>query len=60
MDWEDLEPRRKAPAPKNLETMSVEELGEYISQLEAEIARAKAAIAAKRSVRAGADALFKR
>ena len=35
-------------------------LGEYILGLEAEIARAKATIAAKKSVRAGAEGLFKR
>lgn len=60
MDLEELEPRRKPPERKNLEPMSVEELTEYIAGLEAEIERARAAIAAKKNVRSGAEALFKR
>jgi len=60
MDWEDVEPSKKAPVKKNLEIMGIEELDEYILGLEEEIARAKAAIAAKRSVRSGAESLFKR
>lgn len=60
MDIEDLEPRKKAPEKRNLEPLSVEELIEYIAELEAEIGRARAAINAKQSVRAGAEALFKR
>ncbi len=60
MDPDELEPRQPVPAKKNLEVMGIEELDAYIAGLEAEIARAKAAIAAKQSVRAGAEALFKR
>ena len=60
MDPDELEPRRPAPAKRNLEVMGVEELEGYIAELEAEIGRARAAIAAKQSVRAGAEALFKR
>jgi uncharacterized small protein (DUF1192 family) len=60
MDWEDLEPRKKAVAKTNLDVMGIEELHEYIANLEAEIARAKAVIEAKRSVRSGAESLFKR
>lgn len=60
MDWDELEPRKVKPAPKNLDVMAVEELEDYIADLEAEIARARQAIAAKQSVRAGAEALFKR
>jgi len=60
MNWDDLEPAKKAPEKRNLEVMGIEELGDYIAGLEAEIERAKAAIAAKRSVRAGAEGLFKR
>ena len=48
------------PGPRNLEPMSVAELESYIAGLEAEIARARAQIAAKQRVRGGADALFKR
>ena len=60
MDPDELEPRPPAPAKKNLDVMGIGELDAYIADLEAEIARAKAAIAAKQSVRAGAEALFKR
>ena len=60
MDPEDLEPRAKKPAPKNLDEMSIEAIEGYIAGLEAEIARARAAIAAKRSSRHGAETFFKK
>lgn len=60
MDFDDLEPQKKKPAPRDLTPMSVEELGDYIAELEAEILRARDAIKAKQSVRAGADALFRK
>ncbi|HEX6980156.1 MAG TPA: DUF1192 domain-containing protein [Alphaproteobacteria bacterium] len=60
MDLEDLEPRKKPSKPKDLTPYSVEELNEYIAQLQAEIERARAAIAAKQAHRAGADAFFKK
>ncbi|HTH17389.1 MAG TPA: DUF1192 domain-containing protein [Magnetospirillum sp.] len=60
MDWDELEPKQKKPAPRNLETMGVAELNAYIAELEAEITRARAAIAAKQSARAGAESFFKK
>lgn len=60
MDIEDLEPKAKAPEKRNLEPLSIEELTAYIADLEAEIRRARTAIAAKDKVRAGAEALFRR
>ena len=60
MDWDELEPKTKKTALRNLDTMGVGELNDYIAQLEAEIARARAAIAAKQSARAGADNFFKK
>lgn len=42
----------------DLDPVSVEELGERIEILRAEIARMEAAIAAKRDQRSAADALF--
>ena len=60
MDPEDLEPRKVSTPLRNLEPMSVEELTRYIGELDAEIARARHAIAQKRDVRAGADALFRK
>lgn len=60
MNLDDLEPRDRKPAPKNLTVMSVAELNDYIAELEGEIARARAAIEAKQSHKNAADALFKR
>ena len=60
MDSDDLEPKKKKPAPKNLEEMSIEALQEYIAEMEAEIARVREAIAGKEDARAGADQFFKK
>jgi uncharacterized small protein (DUF1192 family) len=60
MDIEELEPRKKVPTPLDLDRMSIEELGDYIVSLEAEIARVRAKIDAKKSHLAGAAGLFKR
>jgi len=59
MDIDDLEPRAQKAAPKDLDAMSIEALEEYIAGLQVEIARAEAAISAKKAARAGADAFFK-
>jgi uncharacterized small protein (DUF1192 family) len=60
MDEEDLLPRQKKPAKKDLAPLSVAELEAYIGELEEEIARTRTEIAAKRKQRTGADSLFKR
>jgi uncharacterized small protein (DUF1192 family) len=60
MDEEDLLPRQKKPAKKDLAPLSIAELEAYIGELEEEIARTRAEIAAKRKQRSGADAIFKR
>ena len=60
MDLDDLEPRKQKPKPKDLEVMGVEELKEYLAELEAEAARVRDKIEAKKSYLSGADALFKR
>jgi len=60
MDEFELEPLRKAAAPKDLSLMGIAELEAYIAELEAEIARVRADIAAKLGQRRGAEALFKR
>jgi uncharacterized small protein (DUF1192 family) len=57
---EDLEPRRPAPKRRDLTPLAVAELETYIGELEAEIARTREAIAAKRKQRGGAENLFKR
>ena len=46
--------------PRKMETLSVEELTEYIARMEAEIARARGMIEAKKQVREGAESLFKK
>lgn len=60
MEPEDLEPQRQKPKPRDLDPMSIEALKEYVSELEAEIARVKEEIARKESHRSGAEKLFRR
>ena len=60
MDEQDLEPRTKRQKPKDLDVMSMDALNEYIAGLEAEIARARAAIDAKQSHKAAAESFFKK
>jgi uncharacterized small protein (DUF1192 family) len=60
MDIEEAEPRKKGPAPLNLDPLSIEELTDYIAALEAEIARVKVKIEAKKSHLAGAASLFRK
>ena len=60
MDTDDLEPRKTAAPKRDLQGLSIGDLKDYIAELEAEIERARTQIKAKQSVRAGADALFKR
>lgn len=66
MDADDLEPRRRrgealaALAREDLSLLGIEELGERISALEAEIARIRAQLERKRGTRSAAEALFKR
>jgi uncharacterized small protein (DUF1192 family) len=60
MDDSELEPRSKAAQPKDLTTLGIEELENYIADLEAEIARVRVEITAKVGQRRGAEALFKR
>jgi uncharacterized small protein (DUF1192 family) len=59
MDIEDLEPRKKIIPPVNLDVMSVEELNDYVQALEAEIARTKVKIQAKKAHLGAAASLFK-
>ncbi len=60
MDADDLEPIKKKPALKSFDEMSIDALNEYIAGLQAEIERAKAAIAGKQSARQGAESFFKK
>ena len=64
MTFEDLDPRPQRGAAvsalgrEDLDLYSVEELGERIEGLEAEIARVRNAIASKAAKKSAADALF--
>ncbi len=60
MDWDEADLGGQETQPRNLQPLSVRELEEYIAALEAEIVRARTAIAAKQSLRAGADSLFRK
>lgn len=57
---DELEPKKPKAAKPDLSLMSVEELGERIVALEEEIAKCKAAIAAKQVSRSSADNFFKK
>ena len=59
MDTDDLEPVWTPLDKPDLQTMSLEQLAEYIAEMEAEIVRAKEVISVKRDARGAADAVFK-
>jgi uncharacterized small protein (DUF1192 family) len=60
LDTDDIAPPpANKPALKDLTPLSVEDLQQYIAGLEAETARARAAVAAKGAHRAAAAAFFK-
>jgi len=60
MDFEDLEPRAKPRAARDLSGWSVGDLEAYIQALEAEIGRARQAIGAKQAQKAAADLFFRK
>jgi uncharacterized small protein (DUF1192 family) len=59
MDTDDLEPKKKQFEQKNLEVMSIEALGEYIEELETEIARVSASISLKNEAKKDGESAFK-
>ena len=59
MEDEDDLPRKLDWQPKNLEPLSVDQLEDYITVLEGEIARVRADMAAKRSGLLAAESVFK-
>lgn len=60
MDNDEREPKRSKVGPLDISGWSVEELKAYIARLEVEMARARAEIETKNSVRSAAEALFKK
>jgi len=59
MDLEELEPRKQKPQPRNLDVLSIEELGAYIEEMRAEIRRVEEKIAAKKAHINAAAGIFK-
>ena len=60
MDTDDLEPEKKKVAPKYLDEMSIEALGEYIAELEVEISRVRESISGKEGAQVAAETFFKK
>jgi uncharacterized small protein (DUF1192 family) len=60
VDDEDDLPKKTDWQPKDLTALSIDQLEDYISALEGEIARVRADIAAKRSKIGAAEAVFKK
>ena len=58
--FDDLEPQKQTKKPKPLDDMSIDDLKEYVANLQAEIARVEVAMKAKQSHMAAMDALFKK
>ena len=59
LDTDDLEPVARPAGKPDMDLMSIDELNDYIAGLQAEIERARAAIAAKQDYKSGAEAFFK-
>ncbi len=59
MDLDELEPQKKKPAPKDLDALGVEQLEDYLAELEAEAERVRAKLADKKAYLAGAQDFFK-
>lgn len=56
---DDLDPRTKKPARKNLEPMSIDELEHYIRSMQEEIERVRGEIAKKKAHQQAAASIFK-
>ena len=59
MDSNDLEPRRPDAGPRNLETMSIEALTDYVGELRAEVECVETVIREKEAARDSAASVFK-
>ena len=56
---DDLEQKKAKLEKPNLDVMSIEELHDYVAEMEAEIERVRTMIKAKTTHRGAADAFFK-
>ncbi len=59
MDIDDTEPQKKKAAPKDLDALGVEQLEEYLAELETEAERVRVKLAEKKDYLAGAQDFFK-
>jgi uncharacterized small protein (DUF1192 family) len=59
-DLEDLDPKHKKSQPRNLDSLNIEDLKEYIDVLKAEIVRVEEKLKAKQSHAAAAASFFKK
>ena len=59
-ETDDLEPFKKKAQPRNLDSMSVDELREYITILKGEITRVEEKVKAKQSHASAAAMFFKK
>ncbi|HEY8964416.1 MAG TPA: DUF1192 domain-containing protein [Alphaproteobacteria bacterium] len=57
---DDNEPQKKKPTLKKLDSLSIDELNDYIAECMSEIERTKAEIARKKASAAAADTFFKK
>lgn len=58
-DLDDLDPKQKKSQPRNLDSMNIDDLTEYVAVLKAELARVEEKIKAKQSHAAAAASFFK-
>jgi uncharacterized small protein (DUF1192 family) len=58
-DLDDLDPKQKKTQPRNLDSMNIDDLKEYVAVLKAEVARVEEKIKAKQSHAAAAASFFK-
>jgi len=59
-DLDDFDPKQKKSQPRNLDTMNIEDLKEYVAVLKAELVRVEDKIKAKQSHATAAASLFKK
>ena len=60
MEFEDLEPQKGQPRPKDLTSWNIEELEQYIANMKFEITRVETVIENKKRVSKDAGSLFKK
>jgi uncharacterized small protein (DUF1192 family) len=59
-DLDDLDPKQKKSPPKNLDSLNIDDLKEYIAVLKAEIVRVEEKLKSKQSHAAAAASFFKK